>query len=65
MTDKSKQWSKPPEMALDLKKSYSAILHTDKGDITVGFLQIRRPERSIISSSWLARDITMARYSTE
>src|SRR5512143_1787512 len=29
------QWSKPPKMEIDPKKSYSAILKTDKGDITV------------------------------
>jgi cyclophilin family peptidyl-prolyl cis-trans isomerase len=31
----SKQWSKPPDMALDPKKTYSATLKTDKGDIVV------------------------------
>jgi cyclophilin family peptidyl-prolyl cis-trans isomerase len=31
----SKQWSKPPAMVIDLKKQYSAIFHTDKGDIEV------------------------------
>ena len=30
-----KQWSKVPDFTLDLKKSYSAVIHTDKGDITV------------------------------
>lgn len=29
------QWSKPPEMEIDPKKSYSAILKTDKGEITI------------------------------
>jgi peptidyl-prolyl cis-trans isomerase B (cyclophilin B) len=29
------QWSKPPQLVLDPSKTYSAILHTDKGDITV------------------------------
>ncbi len=28
------QWSKPPKMEIDTKKSYSAILKTEKGDIT-------------------------------
>ncbi len=28
-----KQWNKPPEFVLDLKKKYSATLSTDKGDI--------------------------------
>ena len=29
------RWSVPPEMNLDLKKKYTAVLHTDKGDITI------------------------------
>jgi cyclophilin family peptidyl-prolyl cis-trans isomerase len=29
------QWPKPPIMEIDTKKAYSAILKTDKGDITV------------------------------
>jgi len=35
MPGQPKQWSSPPEFALDLKKSYKATLHTDKGDIVV------------------------------
>jgi cyclophilin family peptidyl-prolyl cis-trans isomerase len=31
----TQQWSKPPQMVIDPKKTYTAILHTDKGDITV------------------------------
>jgi len=31
----TQQWSKPPKMEIDLKKSYSAVLTTDKGDITI------------------------------
>jgi len=31
----TKQWSKPPDFVIDLKKQYSATLHTDKGDIEV------------------------------
>jgi len=30
-----KQWSKSPEMALDLKKNYSAVIHTDVGELVV------------------------------
>ncbi|HEX7973467.1 MAG TPA: peptidylprolyl isomerase [Anaerolineales bacterium] len=30
-----KNWSTQPEFAIDLKKHYTAVLHTDKGDITV------------------------------
>ena len=29
------QWSKPPKMEIDPNKAYSAILNTDKGEITV------------------------------
>jgi cyclophilin family peptidyl-prolyl cis-trans isomerase len=29
------QWPKPPKMEIDPKKSYSAILKTDKGEITL------------------------------
>jgi cyclophilin family peptidyl-prolyl cis-trans isomerase len=29
------QWNTPPDLQIDLKKNYSAILHTDKGDIKV------------------------------
>jgi cyclophilin family peptidyl-prolyl cis-trans isomerase len=32
---KMKQWNKPPEFVLDLKKKYSANLITDKGDIVL------------------------------
>ena len=31
----SQQWSTPPEFTLDPKKTYKAIMHTDKGDITL------------------------------
>lgn len=31
----AQQWSKPPEMSIDVKKSYTATLHTDKGDIVL------------------------------
>ena len=33
MANQPKQWSKPPVMEIDPKKSYTATLHTDKGDI--------------------------------
>jgi len=35
MNNTSKQWNVPPVMSLDLKKSYSATLHTDVGDIVI------------------------------
>ena len=30
-----KQWSQPPAMEIDPNKKYTAILHTEKGDITI------------------------------
>lgn len=35
MPDNPQKWSTPPEMKLDPNKKYSAILHTDIGDITL------------------------------
>lgn len=35
MAPTSKQWSKSPAFELDLKKKYTAVIHTDKGDIQV------------------------------
>jgi cyclophilin family peptidyl-prolyl cis-trans isomerase len=37
------QWSKPPKMEIDPKKSYSAILSTDKGDITLELYPDKTP----------------------
>ncbi len=54
MTDNPKQWSKQPEMALDPKKRYGAILHTDKGDITIGFFADKAP-RTVNNFIFLAR----------
>lgn len=34
-SNQSKQWSKSPDMAIDPKKNYSAVIHTDKGDMTL------------------------------
>jgi cyclophilin family peptidyl-prolyl cis-trans isomerase len=38
------QWSNPPEMEIDPKKSYTAILHTDKGDITLKLFADKTPK---------------------
>jgi peptidyl-prolyl cis-trans isomerase B (cyclophilin B) len=40
---KRQQWSSPPEMEIDPHASYSAILHTEKGDITIDFYADRAP----------------------
>jgi cyclophilin family peptidyl-prolyl cis-trans isomerase len=37
------QWSKPPKMEIDLKKSYSAILNTNKGEITLKLFADKTP----------------------
>jgi cyclophilin family peptidyl-prolyl cis-trans isomerase len=37
------QWSKPPEMAIDPKKSYTATLHTEKGDIIIRLFTDKTP----------------------
>jgi len=54
MTIQPKQWSKPPEMALDPKKRYSATLHTDKGDIVVALFADKTP-RTVNNFVFLAR----------
>jgi cyclophilin family peptidyl-prolyl cis-trans isomerase len=30
-----KQWSKAPDLAIDIRKKYTAVIHTDNGDIKV------------------------------
>ncbi len=49
------QYSAPPEFTIDLDKTYTAVLETNKGDITIELL----PERSPITVNnfvFLARD---------
>jgi cyclophilin family peptidyl-prolyl cis-trans isomerase len=43
MSPQPKQWSKPPEMIIDPTKTYSAVLHTEKGDITIQFYADKVP----------------------
>ena len=43
MSPQPKQWSKPPEMTIDPTKTYSAVLHTEKGDITIQFYADKVP----------------------
>jgi len=49
-----KQWSTPPEMAIDPKKSYSATFHTDKGDIVVSLHADKTP-KTVNNFVFLAR----------
>jgi cyclophilin family peptidyl-prolyl cis-trans isomerase len=39
----SKSWSSPPAMGLDNGKTYSAVLHTDKGDIALNLHESEVP----------------------
>ncbi len=40
----AQQWSKPPEMQIDPKKTYTATLHTDHGDIVIRLFADRAPK---------------------
>ena len=55
MPSNPKQWSREPDMALDPKKSYTAILHTDKGDITMALFAEKTP-RTVNNFVFLARE---------
>jgi cyclophilin family peptidyl-prolyl cis-trans isomerase len=35
MNSQPKQWSSPPAMSIDPQKTYDAVFHTEKGDISV------------------------------
>jgi cyclophilin family peptidyl-prolyl cis-trans isomerase len=39
----TKQWSKPPELQIDLKKKYTATFKTDKGDIICELFALKVP----------------------
>lgn len=39
----AKQWSEKPKMAIDPKKTYTATLHTDKGDIQLALFADKVP----------------------
>jgi cyclophilin family peptidyl-prolyl cis-trans isomerase len=54
MPSPSKQWSKPPEMEIDPKKSYSAVLNTEKGEIRIQLFADRTP-RTVNNFVFLAR----------
>ncbi len=49
-----KQWSRPPEMAIDPKKTYTAVMHTDNGDITLKLYADKAP-RTVNNFVFLAR----------
>lgn len=43
MADKQLRWAQAPEMTLDLKKDYHALIHTEKGDIKVNLFEKQTP----------------------
>jgi cyclophilin family peptidyl-prolyl cis-trans isomerase len=51
----AKQWSNPPEMAIDVSKSYSAKLKTDVGDILVNLHADKTP-KTVNNFVFLARE---------
>ena len=51
----SKQWNTPPAMVIDPKKSYTAVLKTDKGDIEIGLYTEKTP-RTVNNFVFLARE---------
>ncbi len=44
MTPNTQQWSRPPEMTIDPKKSYTATIKTEKGEIVVKLLADKAPQ---------------------
>jgi len=54
MVSKSLQWAKAPEMSIDIKKSYSATLKTEKGDIIIKLFADKTP-RTVNNFVFLAQ----------
>ncbi len=55
MNPQPKQWSSPPAMSIDPKKTYDAVLHTDKGDIAV-HLHADKVPQTVNNFVFLARE---------
>ena len=49
------QYDAPPEMTIDLAKTYSATLHTNHGDIDIEFDAVKSPQ-TVNNFVFLARD---------
>ncbi len=43
MAKNRQQWASAPEMVIDLAKNYKAVMHTDKGDITIDLFEKQVP----------------------
>lgn len=50
-----KQWKQAPEMMIDPQKTYTATLHTEKGDITCALFADKAP-RTVNNFVFLARE---------
>ncbi len=50
-----KQWSSPPQMQIDPAKTYTATLHTEKGDIVLHLFADKAP-RTVNNFVFLARE---------
>lgn len=55
MTSQPQQWSTPPKMTIDPSKTYQAVFHTDKGDITAQLYADRVPN-TVNNFVFLARN---------
>ncbi len=48
------KWSSPPQMEIDPKKQYQAVMHTEKGDITIELFASKVP-RTVNNFVFLSR----------
>ncbi len=55
MSSQAKQWKNPPGMIVDPKKSYQAVLRTEKGDITLRLFADKVPN-TVNNFVFLARE---------
>jgi peptidylprolyl isomerase len=51
----AKQWGSPPDLLIDLDKTYGATLHTNHGDVTIDLDAVRSP-MTVNNFVFLARE---------
>ena len=51
----AQQYDSPPELTIDLNKTYEAVLHTNHGDVTIEFDAARAPQ-TVNNFVFLAKD---------
>jgi cyclophilin family peptidyl-prolyl cis-trans isomerase len=51
----AKQYKSPPALVIDLKKKYTAVLHTSKGDVKIELFAIKAPN-TVNNFVFLARE---------